>query len=105
MNTKKTQAEYMEKARRKEKFTYDEFLEFFYLYGEIEFIYKGKKYGMTLGKEPSKDFITYHFFECDVPVHKPQIYNSIEEFSNKANVNGLFLQDIWKDVTNVHELM
>ena len=82
--------EIYDKIDAKKKLTYGEFL---FMAGgnfEMQFIYKGRHYGVT-------QFEGYEFFEHCVK-ESLQIYPTIEEFAEKANTNGILLKDIWDSV-------
>ncbi len=57
---------------------------------EPSFKYKRKKYGST-------KFDGYEFFEWENE-NSYQTYKTIEEFEQKANIDGKLLRDIWKDI-------
>lgn len=57
---------------------------------EPSFKYKRKKYGST-------KFDGYEFFEWKNE-NNYQAYKTIEEFEQKANIDGKLLCDIWKDI-------
>ncbi len=73
---------------------FDDFIEAYKHYGEVEFTYRNNRYG-----------ILYNDFEkCDmllnINTHEEQLYQSIDDLAEKANIDGILLKDLWKDVTN-----
>ena len=101
VNTPKTFTELMDMVYKNQRFTFDEFIKLFLGYKEIEFYYKWKRYGVTCGKSPKSDKITFDLFECDVAKHTEQSYDSLDGFISKASVRGKLLKDIWNDVKDV----
>ena len=81
-------------------------------YGELEFVYKGKKYvTLRLNNEysfgdhsvwdRSKDF--YVLFE-NGNIHNDQLFGTIEEMHENAKLNGSFVKDIFDEMTGIDEL-
>ena len=83
-------AKELNKKGLKIKPTFKDFIESVYLNLEPSFKYKKKQYGST-------NFSGYEFFEWDKE-EGYQSYKTIEEFSNKVNIGGILLKDIWDEV-------
>lgn len=71
----------------------NEFIEAFLFYGEMEFSYNGKRYGLT--REKNKDI---YFFTIDSENYNK--FENVEDFKNNAKVDGKLLKDIWNDTTD-----
>lgn len=73
---------------------FDDFIEAYKNYGEIEFTYHNIRYGVLYND----------FEECNMLLNintkEKQLYKSVKELTEKANINGILLKDLWKDVTN-----
>ena len=67
-----------------------DFLEALFMYSEMVFTYKNTIYEVFL----KKDKIVF----CSADMQ--QEYTSKEEFTLKANINGVLLKELWKDVTD-----
>lgn len=71
------------------KATFDEFVNGLKFYSEMLFKYNNEIFEV--------------FFKSDYSVvlcsKNMQTYKSIDEFKNKANINGVLLKDLWKDVS------
>ena len=76
---------------------FEEFLEFFNLYGEAQFSFNNCLYGIARSKN------AIDFFDCKSG-KVLQSYNSIAEFAENANINGTFLKNIWDKVSNIDYL-
>ena len=70
----------------------NEFIEAFLFYGEMEFSYNGKTYGLT--RENNKDI---YFFTINSENYNK--FKNIEDFKENAKVEGKLLKDIWKETT------
>jgi len=75
-----------------------DFIEACKQYGEMQFYYKEKRYGVSA---PKKNVI---FFLWDT--QNPQFFEfqSIEEFSQKATIDGVLLKNLWADIENAYFL-
>lgn len=82
------------KVERKEKLSFPEFLDLFDGYGELEFSYRNKTYGLN-GTATTVNFfmIDNHFFN--------QQFQTTQEFAEKANINGVLLKNIWEQVNDI----
>ena len=87
------------------KATFEEFIRGMYFYKEMTLKYNGKNYGVFfygVRKENAKDYFDMdgkvEFFQDKVP-QSLQTYSCMEEFKNKANIDGKLLKDIWDEVT------
>lgn len=73
------------------KATFEEFLNGLYFYSEMLFKYDGVMYEVFLkGKDMTIVFCSKDF---------QQEYKTREEFSAKANINGILIKDLWDKVT------
>lgn len=72
--------------------TFEDFIEMFQYYGEVEFWYANKNYGVT-----ACDGKIIEFFE-DGNADGIQKFASIEEFAQKASIDGHLLCKIWQNV-------
>jgi len=69
---------------------FEEFLDAFRSYGEMEFWYRDKRYGLTKPRDK------YEFFEVDAIPY--QAFDTIDEFVESAHINGILVKDIWDKV-------
>ncbi|MDD3013995.1 MAG: hypothetical protein PHC34_09865 [Candidatus Gastranaerophilales bacterium] len=76
--------------------SFDEFLEVLQIYGEMEFTYKNKVYGIIRGDRIK--------FFCVGIENSARKYESYNEFKEKADINGQLLINIWSEVTNINYL-
>ncbi len=74
---------------------FDDFLKCMQVYAELEFYCRGKHYGLL--NMPND---TWDFYEWNVDIGC-QTYGSIEEFAEKANIEGVLLKDLWNEVYDV----
>ncbi len=74
------------------KATFEDFINGLLFYSEMTFKYKGKNYG-TFYYGESKGI---EFFE-DKAIDS-QLYKTVEEYKNKANIDGKLLKDIWGEI-------
>ena len=72
-----------------------DFLKCMKVYSELELYCRGKHYGLL--HMPND---TWHFYEWNVDIGC-QMYGSIEEFAEKANIEGVLLKDLWDGVYDV----
>lgn len=86
-------AKMLYKKGRKIEPDLDDFLDGLFMYSEMEFWYNNKNYGVCRANG------RIEFFENQNP-NSLQYFNSREEFKNRANIDGILLKDIWKDVIN-----
>lgn len=73
-----------------------DFLKCMQVYAELEFYCRGKHYGLLHTSDDS-----WHFYEWNVMDIGYQIYGAVEEFAQKANIEGVLLKDIWNEVYDV----
>jgi len=74
--------------------TIDEFIQGYEFYGEMEFYYRGHRYGIiTLDQ--------IKFYEWNVK-GSVQSFNNMEEFKAKAHINGVLVKDIWDKVEDAY---
>lgn len=76
---------------------FDDFIGGYNFYTEMEFAYKGIMYGV-MGVEN----VGVEFFEIDTG--KGETFKDIDEFVQKAQINGKLVKDIWQEVKNVNWL-
>lgn len=62
-------------------------------YGEMQFSYQGKTYGVTRGKDDTIDFFVVSTQSWDT-------FKNIKDFENNAKVDGKLLKDIWDETIN-----
>ena len=93
------------KAGQPFKATFDEFVNGLKFYSEMTLKYNNKNFGVYFHRDKNKKVSgvleldgRVEFFE-DKIIKSLQEYNSIQEFKNKANINGVLLKDLWKDVS------
>ena len=86
------------------KATFDEFVNGLKFYSEMAMIYNNKRYGMFFYRDKTKDVDSVlkldgrvEFFE-DKNTDSLQTFPTIQDFKNKANINGKLLSDIWDTV-------
>ena len=72
------------------KATFEDFVNGLYFYSEMSFVHKGILYGVmfTQGKI------------CIGHDGEYQLYDTREEFTEKANIDGRLLKDVWDEVEN-----
>ena len=76
--------------KKKQKLTYDEFVEIVGHGLEMQFFYKKRKFGIT-------KFDGFEFYEWEKE-EGYQNYNSLKEFADKINIDGVKVKDIWDKV-------
>lgn len=63
---------------------------------EIEFTYDGKRYSITYGKKNGQECIYLcEFYKDDTE------YESLDDFVEKANIEGKLLSKIWGLISNI----
>lgn len=72
----------------------EDFLDGLFFYSEMEFSYKGRRFGVFL----RKDFII-ELYEGNIE-ESMQSYKTKEDFMNNAHIGGMLLKNIWNDVEN-----
>ncbi len=72
------------------KATFEDFVNGLYFYSEMSFVYKGILYCVMFSK--GKIYMG-HDEDC-------QFYDTREEFTEKANIGGRLLKDIWDEIEN-----
>jgi len=73
---------------------FNDFIDAWEGYGELEFTYNGIVYGLYAPKA----IIT--LFESISDGKIVGQFRSLDEFREKANINGVLLKDLWHNVTN-----
>lgn len=74
---------------------FEDFVKGLIMYSEMSFNYNGKGYGVFYYKKTN----IVEFFENQI-AESVQKYKSIDEFKNKANINGKLLKDLWVNVSD-----
>ena len=78
--------------------SFDEFKEMVRTYGEMEFAYKGTRYGVIRGK-------TIELFNATVDDGKDlKRYGSLDDFIARADIKGRLVKDLWSEVSGVSVL-
>jgi hypothetical protein len=72
--------------------TLEEFIQAYNFYGEMEFYYMGRRYGIIT-------FDEIKFYEWNVK-GTVQSFKIIEDFVDKAQIDGKLVKDVWDDVKN-----
>lgn len=84
------------------KVDFDDFINAFMFYGEMEFYYNKVCYGMCWTGEGDG----VRFWACDVPI-KERIaieFASLEDFIANARIDGILIKDLWDKVENPYYL-
>lgn len=76
--------------------SFDEFIEFIRVYGEVQFKYRNNVYGIIRGDKISMFCVGVNY--------STKVYLSYEDFKNRADIGGLLLKDIWDLVEAVDYL-
>ena len=76
---------------------FDDFIAGFNFYGEMEFTYKGTTYGLMGVENVGVEF-------WGMKTDKYETFKDIEEFKQKAQIDGKLLKDIWHEVENANWL-
>ena len=74
--------------------TFEEFIQGFEMYGEMEFHYNGKRFGLARNQE---DLIVLHEWN---DFSGGQRFATTAEFHASANIAGRLLKDIWHEIEN-----
>ncbi len=76
---------------------FDDFIDFYEMYGEVEFTYNKVIYGMTGANDEG-----VQFWACNVPVKEriPVVYASVEDFIANARIDGVLVKDLWDKIEN-----
>lgn len=77
--------------------TFEEFLMAWEDWGELEFHYKSQRYGLRTHNEEVR------FYEWNVK-GSSQTFKTIEEFRDKAHIDGILLKDLWDGVEQASEM-
>jgi hypothetical protein len=92
------------KVDSEQKLTYNEFITFVSLYGEVEFVYKLHKFGVDKAGLSVDGVMTYRLFDCIDNETAPTCFASLTDFEQNASIAGKNLKDIWHDVVCVNYL-
>lgn len=63
-------------------------------YGELEFTYNNTRFGVLFNDASNKIIL------LNINNNQKQYYSDINNFADNANIDGLYLKDIWQNVTN-----
>lgn len=73
-----------------------EFFEAYHFYGEMQFIYKGIRYGIISAcREDNEDAIDFFEINCT----ESQVFESDEDFIQNAKIGDEYVKDIWDQTT------
>ena len=75
----------------------DDFIGGLDFYGEMEFTYQGINYGVTRVQNDAVDLWIFNGGTVE-------LFKDSEEFSDKAQINGKLLKDIWQEIENANWL-
>lgn len=76
---------------------FDDFIDGFNFYGEMEFTYKGITYGLASVEDLGIEF-------WGVNTEKYETFKDIDEFQQMAKIQGKLVKDIWNEIENVNWL-
>lgn len=76
---------------------FEDFIGGYNFYGEMEFTYKGITYGLMGNANEGVEF-------WGMNTDKYETYKDIEEFEQKAQINGKLVKEIWHEVENANWL-
>lgn len=75
--------------------TFEEFMEGYEQWGEMELYYKNHRYGLITLKEGEISFYEWGV-KGTVQTHK------VSDFMNNGHINGTLLKDIWNEIENAY---
>ena len=73
---------------------FDDFVNAYKNYGEVEFTLNQIRYGVMFDDNKKKIAL------LNIHIGETQFYNNIDDFIHNAKLNGFLLSDIWENVTN-----
>ena len=73
---------------------YNDFMMAFENYGELEFTYNNIRFGVVF------DDTTNQIVLLNIKNNHKQYYSNIDDFFKNANIGGVYLKNLWKNVTN-----
>lgn len=73
---------------------FDDFIQAFENYGEIEFTYNNTRYGLMFDDVKNKTVL------LNIKNNQKQYYDDISDFSKNAEIDGKILKTNWDKVTN-----
>lgn len=73
---------------------FNDFVEAYERYGEVEFTYNNMRYGVLFDDETQKIKL------LNIVTKEQKLYLNSEDFIKNAQINNQLLKDLWKDVTN-----
>ena len=76
---------------------FNDFIDGFNFYGEMEFVYKGTTYGLASIENAGIEF-------WNVNTGENETFKNIEEFKQKATIQGKLVKNIWNEVEIVNWL-
>ena len=76
---------------------FDDFIDGYNFYGEMEFAYKGITYGLMGIENEGVEF-------WGINTDTYEMFKDIEEFAEKAKIDGKLVKDVWDEVENANWL-
>ena len=76
---------------------FEDFIDGYNFYGEMEFTYKGITYGLMGIENEGVEF-------CGMNTDVYEMFKDIEEFEQRAQIDGKLVKDIWNEVENANWL-
>lgn len=76
---------------------FDDFINGYNFYGEMEFTYNGITYGVMGVENVGVEF-------WGMNTDKYEIFKDIDEFKQKAQIDGKLLKDVWHNIKNANWL-
>lgn len=73
---------------------FNDFVEAYEKYGEIEFTYNKTRYGVMFNENKNSVML------FNIKTNEAQYHKTIEDFENNAQIDGVLLKDLWMNVEN-----
>lgn len=73
---------------------FDDFLETYQNYGEVEFTLNNIRYGVLYDDDNEKIAL------LNIQTNEKQLFNDIYDFEQNAKINGKLLRNLWNNVTS-----
>ena len=77
---------------------FDDFIEFCEMYGEVEFKYSGRLFVIDRGDNETILFGEDNGFTQERAI--PTVFANIDEFADKASIDGILVKDLWHKIKN-----
>ena len=77
---------------------FDDFIEFCEMYGEVEFKYSGRLFVIDRGNNETILFGEDNGFTQERVI--PTVFANIDEFADKASIDGVLVKDLWHKIKN-----